>query len=104
MEHTADYNLTQWAMTDRIQMQDCNADNRKLDAALTEHAAKLAQLSQLGSCQIYTATYTGNGQYGEGNPKINWSGNTVTWSVSTTAAQMNSTNQTYHVVVFYAMD
>ena len=35
MTKTTNYRLNQWAKTDRIMMDDFNADNAKLDAALT---------------------------------------------------------------------
>lgn len=38
MEHTKHYHLSQWSMGDRIQMQDFNADNAKIDAALKAEA------------------------------------------------------------------
>ena len=50
MTHTTNFNLSQWAKSDRIQRADFNADNAKLDAALA-----------VRSCQLYTTTYTGNG-------------------------------------------
>ena len=48
MTHTTNFNLSQWAKTDRIRMADFNADNAKLDAALAS------------CCRFYTTTYTGN--------------------------------------------
>ena len=51
MTHTTNFNLSQWAKTDRIRMADFNADNAKLDAAL---AAR--------NCSVYTASYTGTGE------------------------------------------
>ncbi len=149
MNQTTNYKLNQWQLHDRVMMQDFNADNAKIDAALGEHAATLnthtGQIAKLGNCQVYTTTYTGNGQCGEEHPssltfpkkplmvmitdngysilhlfpfntsysyssyptiyvKINWSGNTVTWSASTTGGQMTNVSQTYHVIAFYAMD
>ena len=50
MTHTTNFNLSQWAKSDRIQMADFNADNAKLDAAL---AAR--------NCALYTTTYVGTG-------------------------------------------
>ena len=49
MTKTTNYQLNQWAKSDRIMMDDFNADNQKIDAAL---AAK---------CGIVTGTYTGDG-------------------------------------------
>ena len=34
MNHTTNYQLNQWEKTDRIMMDDFNADNQKIDAAL----------------------------------------------------------------------
>ena len=42
MEHTTNYQLSQWETTDRILMADFNADNAKIDAALAAHDAALA--------------------------------------------------------------
>ena len=50
MTHTTNFNLSQWAKTDRIQMADFNADNAKLDAALANR-----------NVQLYTTTYVGMG-------------------------------------------
>ena len=71
MNYTENYQLNQWNMEDRIQMQDFNADNRKLDTALGEQAGRVAALERqtavLGNCQLCTATYKGNGKYGVNN-------------------------------------
>ena len=48
MTKTTNYQLNQWAKTDRIMMEDFNSDNQKIDAAL-------------GALQIVTGTYTGSG-------------------------------------------
>ena len=50
MNHTPNYQLSQWAKSDRVLMDDFNADNAKIDAAI---AAKVA---------IVTGTYKGDGQ------------------------------------------
>ena len=55
MNHTTNYQLNQWAKTDRIMMDDFNADNAKIDAALA------------GMPKIVTGTYTGTGAYGQSN-------------------------------------
>ncbi|MCI9515202.1 MAG: hypothetical protein HFF61_12855 [Oscillospiraceae bacterium] len=80
MEHTENYQLSQWAKQDRIQMQDFNADNQKLDTALKAEAdaraaetsarqavldTHTAQIAKLGNCQIYTTTYKGTGNNSE---------------------------------------
>ena len=49
--HTTNYQLNQWEKTDRILMDDFNADNEKIDAAL---AAR--------NCRFYTTSYTGDGE------------------------------------------
>lgn len=71
MERTANYDLSKWEKTDRIEMEDFNEDNRKIDAALaglsetvTEHTAALATL---GNCRVWTTSYTGVGKYGSSN-------------------------------------
>ena len=51
MKKTTNYQLNQWEKTDRIMMDDFNADNAKIEAAL---AAR--------SCQFYTASYVGTGE------------------------------------------
>lgn len=93
MTQTPNYKLTQWAKTDRIEMEDFNADNAKLDAALKAHdtaiAAKAAQsalsaetsarksadsainaaLALRGNCQIYCGTYKGSGKGTQAEPR-----------------------------------
>ena len=95
MNHTQNYNLNQWAKSDQVKMEDFNADNAKIDAAIkaeadarTALAAQVAQkastsalnalsatvsghtttLGKKGNCQIYTTTYNGNGSYGDNHP------------------------------------
>ena len=62
---TPNYKLSQWEKSDRIQMEDFNADNAKIDAALkaeaNAHTALAAQVAKLGNCRIWTGSYTGNG-------------------------------------------
>ena len=48
MTKTTNYQLNQWAKSDRLMMDDFNADNAKIDAAL-------------GALQIVTGIYTGSG-------------------------------------------
>ena len=58
MNQTEYYQLSLWDAEDRIQRTDFNADNAKLEEALTDHAEAIAGF---GNCQIYTTTYTGTG-------------------------------------------
>ena len=78
---TTNYQLNQWETTDQVLRTDFNADNAKLDAALTvlaedvnEKASQAvldtltqtvaghtALLAQKGNCQVYTTAYTGTG-------------------------------------------
>ena len=66
---TANYQLCQWEPADQVQRTDFNADNAKIDAALSELAADMANkasLSALSSVQasmprVAVGTYTGNG-------------------------------------------
>ncbi len=46
MKQTENYGLNQWELTDRIQMEDFNSDNQKIDSQL--HAA-MQQLAQAAS-------------------------------------------------------
>ena len=41
MRETSNYKLTQWDKTDRIEMEDFNSDNSKIDAALKTLAIRL---------------------------------------------------------------
>lgn len=50
MNKTANFQLNQWEKTDRVMMEDFNADNAKIEAALSNR-----------NCQFYTATYKGDG-------------------------------------------
>ena len=92
---TSNYNLNQWVKSDRVLMSEFNADNVKIDAALAAHDTTLAShssslagkasasalstlqntvsqhttaLAGKGNCQLYTATYVGDGTNGSGNP------------------------------------
>ena len=73
MKQTQNYQLNQWELTDRIQMEDFNGDNSKVDAALAglaatmaEHGAALSQhagaIAKFGNCQIYRLAYQGDDQ------------------------------------------
>ena len=54
--HTTNYQLSQWAKSDQVKMEDFNADNAKIDAALASHAAALAGK---GNCRIEFQSYIG---------------------------------------------
>ena len=76
---TPNYRLSQWERTDKVLMDDFNADNAKIDAALKAEAdartalaetvsrqgstlsGHTASLAKVGSCQVYTTSYTGTG-------------------------------------------
>ena len=72
MTKTTNYQLNQWAKSDRVMMDDFNADNTKIDAALKANAdtaaAASAAVALCGNCKIETSTYTGTGTYGSANP------------------------------------
>ena len=53
MNHTTNYQLNQWAKSDRIRMDDFNADNQKIDAALKAVVD--------GTMQFITSSYVGDG-------------------------------------------
>ena len=71
MKKTTNYQLNQWDKSDRIQMEDFNADNLKIEQALAEHseaqAEMMAALTKCGNCRIVYGSYAGNGKYGSGN-------------------------------------
>lgn len=87
-KHTPNYNLSQWEKTDQVLMEDFNADNAKIDAALNGLRSSLngkastsalsglqstvsglsTTLGSKGNCILYTTTYRGTGKYGEENP------------------------------------
>lgn len=49
MEHTSNYELSKWAESDRIQMEDFNMDHDKIDAALAAaNAEKIVVGSYIG--------------------------------------------------------
>ena len=54
---TAHYQLSQWVKSDQVKMEDFNADNAKIDAALAALAAKVPA-SHLSA---YVTSYSGNG-------------------------------------------
>ena len=63
MTKTTNYQLNQWAKSDRIRMDDFNADNAKIDAALkanadaiaAETAARIADAPYPTICEVVTA-------------------------------------------------
>ena len=80
---TQNYQLSQWVKSDQVKMEDFNADNAQIDAALKAEAdartsadgainstlaAHAAGLAKRGNCQIYTTSYVGTGKYGKNNP------------------------------------
>ena len=87
-KQTENYHLSQWEKTDKVLMEDFNADNVKIDAALAGKAdtSALESLKQTvsghtsalngkGNCRIYTQTYTGNGNSGtDGTVKLTFPG------------------------------
>ncbi len=76
MNKTPNYQLSQWTRVDRVLMDDFNADNAKIDAALKADADALAAadavltaaLQKKGNCQIVYTTYVGTGEYGPDHP------------------------------------
>lgn len=63
MQKTTNYQLNQWDKTDRIQMEDFNADNAKIEQALAEQAgvqkAMETALNSGNLCKFHTMTYEG---------------------------------------------
>lgn len=67
MKETGNFQLNQWEMSDRIQMEDFNADNRKIDEALEGNRRTLAEHTEAivlansshGNCEIWHGSYVG---------------------------------------------
>lgn len=73
MEHTPNYQLPHWALSDPIQMNDFNAAFAAIDTALKANAdagaALTAALGAGGStCRIACGSYTGTGTAGASGP------------------------------------
>ena len=64
---TTNYQLSQWAKSDQVKMEDFNADNAKLDAALKAEAdARSAAVNAInttlsGAVKLAAGSYTGDG-------------------------------------------
>ena len=65
MEQTSNYQLNQWAESDRILRTDFNSDNAKIEAALADLTEAVAGC---GNCQIVYGSYAGAGNYGSTHP------------------------------------
>ena len=73
---TPNYKLSQWEKSDRIQMEDFNADNAKIDAAIKAEADARAAgdaalntaLSKKGNLRVEIYSYVGTGTCGKDNP------------------------------------
>lgn len=61
MNQTKKYQLNLWDKTDRIQMEDFNADNAKIEAALSSVAEQAALISKRGNCALHYGSYVGTG-------------------------------------------
>ena len=91
MQHTTNYNLSQYDATDRVTRDAFNADNLAIDAALkrvsdaagaaqstansassaaaaAQSAANAAAAAAAAGAKIVTGTYTGTGTYGQSSP------------------------------------
>lgn len=107
--YTKNHQLSQWEKSDRVLMEDFNADNAKIDTALkaeagaraaadsainTTLAAHTADITKRGNCQIYTTSYVGNGKYGQANP------NTLTFSRSPMIVLITDINNSSTMILF----
>ena len=82
MQKTEHYQLNQWEKTDRILMEDFNADNTKIAAALAENKRAIeateascssaieAVAAAAGNCKVITGTYTGSGTYNKADTAV----------------------------------
>lgn len=77
MQHTTNYNLSQYDATDRVTRDAFNADNLAIDAALksvsnaagaAQSTANSALAAAAAGCRVVVGTYTGTGTYGRANP------------------------------------
>ena len=64
MTKTTNYQLNQWTKSDRIMMDDFNADNQKIDAALAALGGAIA-----AAPKIAVGSYTGSGSCGASSPR-----------------------------------
>ena len=69
---TPNYQFNQWSRDDRILMEDFNADNAKIDAAIKANADALASqgeaLAGLSNGRVHIGSYVGTGQSGKEYP------------------------------------
>ena len=69
---TPHYSLSQWERDDRILMEDFNADNVKIDAAIKANTDALASqgeaLAGLSNGRVHIGSYVGTGQSGKEHP------------------------------------
>ena len=102
--YTPNYRLNQWVRSDKVLMEDFNADNARVDTALKAEAdarsaadqaeagiraaavkaltetltGHAASINKLGNCRVQILTYTGTGTYGADNPtSVTFSGKPV---------------------------
>ena len=64
MTKTTNYQLNQWAKSDRVMMDDFNADNLKVDSALAALGEAIA-----AAPKIAVGSYTGSGSCGASSPR-----------------------------------
>ena len=64
MTYTTNYQLNQWAKSDRVLMDDFNADNLKVDSALAALGEAIA-----AAPKIAVGSYTGSGSCGASSPR-----------------------------------
>lgn len=80
--HTTNYQLNQWVKSDQVKMEDFNADNAKIDAALAGLSSGKADKSALSSLQSVVdgkaSTTALNGVQSTLNSKITGLQSTVT--------------------------
>ena len=57
--HTTNYSLNQWVKSDQVKMEDFNADNAKIDAALKAHDTALASKASTSALNSLKTTVNG---------------------------------------------
>ena len=76
MTKTTNYQLNQWAKPDRVMMDDFNADNAKIDAALKANADAIVQKGVLTKLKEYTF----NGSSADLNSQLSLDVHDIDWN------------------------
>ncbi len=95
MTKTEHFQLNQWELTDRIMMEDFNADNKKIDDLLHKTVQQIEEVRDT-QLQFFKGEYTGTGVYGAANQ------NTLTFPFAPKLVVVRPYNSHYAPAYFYA--